>query len=139
MCDSTTSKENLELDVFRDHINRVGIFDISINHSISLNTVDRIVRKLNKQSLRYCSALGEDTSIEFLVPVILTDGRKEQLLEYLDNYSNINNNLDLIQKCRKRDEPSRCVSCMAFMAPNSNPEICPICISRLGPNYFHHK
>ncbi len=139
MCNSTTNKANLEVDVFRDHINRVSVFDISIKHSISLNSIDRIVSKLNKHFLRYCSAIGEDTSTEFLVPVVLTDGRKEQLLDYLSNYSNINKNMTLIRECQKRDEPSRCVSCMAFMPPNSNPEICPICISRLGPDYFYNE
>ncbi len=134
-----TCKPNLEIDIFREFISRVSIFDISIKYSKSLTAIDRIVVKLNKQFLHYCSAIGEHTSIEFLDPVILTDGRKEQLLDYLNNYTNINKNLTLIRECEKRDELSRCVSCMAFMPPNSNPEICPICVSRLGPDYFYNE
>lgn len=102
-----------EINIFQDYVNQISIFETEDKFKINLEEISRIRKHFSEKYLKYAKAINEPIYDDFFDPAILTDYHKKSVQEFINNFESIQNNLTLIQACRKLNEVEfvKCRSC----------------------------
>lgn len=89
--------------VFEDYMNGISIFDTSKKFNVSIEEIEENRRYFSSKYIKYARAINEPLYLDFFEPITLSVFHKKTVLEFINNFNAIEDNIHQIIDCEKLD------------------------------------